>query len=133
MRSNGLSAARLRAYSMRTRRSRAMPTGRPRILLCAAEAAGAGDVRALLEQAGHCVTTHGVNGTEPEELAGSQLIVLDGGQHEDETLAFCRRLRARLIDSYIPILYLTADSNHATNLASLAEGADTYLLRPFAP
>jgi sigma-B regulation protein RsbU (phosphoserine phosphatase) len=110
-----------------------MPTGRPRILLCAAEPRGAADLRVLLEHAGHSVVWHGVNGTEPEELTASQLVVLDGSQHEEETLAFCRRLRARLIDSFIPILYVTADTERAARLAGLGDGADTYLLRPFAP
>jgi sigma-B regulation protein RsbU (phosphoserine phosphatase) len=110
-----------------------MPTGRPRILLCAADPRGAADLRALLENAGHSVVWHGVNGKEPEELIDSRLVVLDGSQHEDETPAFCRRLRARLIDSFIPILYVTADGERAARLAGMSEGADTYLLRPFAP
>jgi sigma-B regulation protein RsbU (phosphoserine phosphatase) len=110
-----------------------MPTGGPRILLCAADPRGAADLRALLEHAGHSVVWHGVNGKEPEELTDSRLVVLDGSQHEDETLAFCRRLRARLIDTFIPILYVTADSERAARLAGMSEGADTYLLRPFAP
>jgi sigma-B regulation protein RsbU (phosphoserine phosphatase) len=110
-----------------------MPTGRPRILLCAADPREAVDLRVLLEQAGHSVVWHGVNGKEPEELTDSQLVVLDGSQHEEETLAFCRRLRARLIDTFVPILYVTADSQRAARLAGLSEGADTYLLRPFDP
>jgi len=110
-----------------------MPTGRPRILLCAAEPRRAADVRALLEQAGHSVAWHGVNGTEPDDLIGSRLVVLDGSHHEDETLAFCRRLRARLIDTFIPILYVTADTELVARLAGQGDGADTYLLRPFAP
>jgi len=110
-----------------------MPTGRPRILLCAAEPRGAADVRALLEQAGHSVVWHGVNGKEPEDLIGSRLVVLDGSHHEDETLALCRRLRSRLIDTFIPILYVTSDAQLAGRLFGQGEGADTYLLRPFAP
>jgi sigma-B regulation protein RsbU (phosphoserine phosphatase) len=110
-----------------------MPTGRPRILLCAANPREAADLRLLLEQAGHSVVWHGLNGKEPEELTDSQLVVLDGSQHEEETLAFCRRLRARLIDTFVPILYVTADSQRAARLAGLSEGADTYLLRPFDP
>jgi sigma-B regulation protein RsbU (phosphoserine phosphatase) len=110
-----------------------MATGSPRILLCAADPRGVADLRVLLEQAGHCVVWHGVNGKEPEELTDSQLVVLDGSQHEEETLAFCRRLRARLIDSFLPILYVAADSGCASRLAGLSGGADTYLLRPFAP
>src|SRR5262249_14436510 len=41
--------------------------------------------------------------------------------------------RARLLDSFVPVLFVAADSNRAAHLASFGEGADTYLLRPFAP
>jgi sigma-B regulation protein RsbU (phosphoserine phosphatase) len=108
-----------------------MKTGRPRILLCAAEPHGVADVRTLLEHAGHAVAWHGLNGTDPD-LVSSDLVILDGSQREDEALAFCRRLRARLIDSFIPILFLAGDATRAAHLASFGEGADTYLMRPFA-
>src|SRR5262249_29829502 len=118
---------------MGTVRSRPMKTGRSRIVLCATEPRSVADVPALLEHAGHAVVWHGVNGKEPEELTSSQLVILDGSHNEDQTLTFCRRLRARLIDSFLPILFVTSDSNRAAHLASFGEGADTYLLRPFAP
>jgi sigma-B regulation protein RsbU (phosphoserine phosphatase) len=108
-----------------------MATGRSRILLCAADAHSVADVRALLEHSGHAVAWHELNGTDPD-LVASHLVILDGSQREDEALAFCRRLRARLIDSFIPILFVTADATRAAHLASFGEGADTYLLRPFA-
>lgn len=110
-----------------------MPTGSPRILLCAADPRASADVRVLLEHAGHSVVWHGVNGKEPEELTSSQLVILDGSRNEEKTLAFCRRLRARLLDSFIPILFVAADSEQAAHLASFGAGADTYLMRPFAP
>jgi sigma-B regulation protein RsbU (phosphoserine phosphatase) len=110
-----------------------MMAGRPRILLCASDPRSVADVRLLLEHAGHTVTWHGVNGTEPEELASSQLIILDGSQNQPEALGFCRRLRARLLDSFIPILFVSAETRDDAHLASLGEGADTYLMRPFAP
>lgn len=108
-----------------------MTTGRPRILLCAADPHAVADVRTLLENAGHAVAWHGLNGSDPD-LAASQLIVLDGCQREDDALAFCGRLRARLIDSFVPILFVTADATRTARLISVGEGADTYLLRPFA-
>jgi sigma-B regulation protein RsbU (phosphoserine phosphatase) len=110
-----------------------MKTGRSRIMLCAAEPRLVADVQALLEHAGHAISWHGINGTEPDGLAGSHLIILDGSQNEDKTLAFCRLLRARLSESFLPILFLAGNSNGAAHLASFGEGADTYLLRPFAP
>ena len=64
-----------------------MKTGRSRIMLCAAEPRSVADVRALLEHAGHAVVWHGINGKEPDELAGSHLIILDGSLNEEELLA----------------------------------------------
>jgi sigma-B regulation protein RsbU (phosphoserine phosphatase) len=110
-----------------------MQTGRPRILLCAADPHYTADIRALLENAGHFVIWHGVNGSEPEELTHSQLVILDGSRNEHEALAFCRRLRARLLDSFIPILFVTGQPDRAARLPHSGEAADTYLLRPFAP
>ena len=48
-------------------------------------------------------------------------------------LRFCRRLRQRLGDVFVPVLYVTADAAPAARLAPFEAGADTYLLRPFAP
>jgi sigma-B regulation protein RsbU (phosphoserine phosphatase) len=106
-----------------------MKTGRPRILLCAADPQSVTDVHTLLEHAGHAVSLHKLNGTDPD-LASNHLIILDGSQGEDDALAFCRHLRTRLIDTFIPILFMTGDATRAGHLASFGEGADTYLLRP---
>jgi len=107
-------------------------SGPPRILLCADHESGAGDIRGLLEQAGHEVRCHTVNGTDPQDLAGYHLVVLDGGPG-GAAVQFCRRLRGRLADGFVPILFLTGDPSPAARLAGLEGGADTYLLRPFEP
>jgi sigma-B regulation protein RsbU (phosphoserine phosphatase) len=105
----------------------------PRILLCADREVAVGDVRRLLEQAGHQVSWHPLNATDPASLAGFHLVVLEGTCGEREALQFCRRLRSGLSDGFVPILFLTEDHSPNTRLASLEGGADTYLLRPFAP
>jgi sigma-B regulation protein RsbU (phosphoserine phosphatase) len=107
-------------------------SGAPRILLCAGHEAGAGDIRGLLEQAGHEVRCHTVNGTDPQDVAGYHLVVLDGSRG-GAAVQFCRRLRAGLADGFVPILFLTEDPSPAARLAGLEGGADTYLLRPFEP
>jgi sigma-B regulation protein RsbU (phosphoserine phosphatase) len=104
----------------------------PRILICADHEAAVGDVRRLLEQAGHQVSWHPINGTDPENIAGFHLVVLEGSRCEHEALQFCRRLRTGLSEGFVPILFLTEDHSPTTRLASLEGGADTYLLRPFA-
>src|SRR5262245_59170926 len=104
-----------------------------RVLLCADQEAAVSDVRGLLEQAGYAVRWHGVNGREPDDLAAHHLVILDDGAPGGAALRFCRRLRTGLTDAFVPILFLTEDHSPTTRLASLEGGADTYLLRPFAP
>jgi sigma-B regulation protein RsbU (phosphoserine phosphatase) len=107
------------------------PSGPSRVLLCAAEEAGAGDVRRLLEQAGHEVRCQPLGGAPPHDLAAYHLIVLDGGRDGAAAGQCCRRLRAGLGDAVVPVLFLTADPSPAARLAGLEAGADAYLLWPF--
>jgi sigma-B regulation protein RsbU (phosphoserine phosphatase) len=100
--------------------------------LCAADPRTVADVQALLERAGHVVVWHSLNGHDPEALTSNHLVILDGGHDDAQALGFCRRLRARMLDTFIPILLVSGDSTRADQLANAGEGADTYLLRPFA-
>ncbi len=108
------------------------PAAAPRILVCAAAPAFAEDLGRHLGQAGYAVGRHAPEAADPPDLAPYHLILLEGGP-EGAALQFCRRLRARLTDNFVPILYVTADPSPAGRLASLEAGADTYLLQPFAP
>src|SRR5262249_52952981 len=103
-----------------------------RILLCADEPAAVDDLRRLLERAGHAVVWQGRGACDPDGLAACSLIVLDASRHVGEALDFCRRLRLRLADCFVPILFLTSDHDPAARLAGFAGGADACLLRPFA-
>jgi sigma-B regulation protein RsbU (phosphoserine phosphatase) len=108
-------------------------SGIPRILVCADATGAAEDLQRTLEQAGHAVSRHSLNGSGPENLAGYSLILLDGGAAHVETIQFCRRLRNRLGDAFVPILFVTSDPSPTVRLAGFEGGADTYLLRPFSP
>jgi len=110
-----------------------MATAPPRILLCADAATTVDDARQVLEHAGHVVTIHAFGDADPDEHASFGLVVLDGSREIARALDFCRRLRTRAGDSFLPVLFITADSAPGPRLASLECGADTYLLRPFAP
>jgi sigma-B regulation protein RsbU (phosphoserine phosphatase) len=104
--------------------------GPPCVLLCADEPAAVEDVRRLLDSAGCRALWHPLTDPEPP-AADYQLALLDGGR--GEALAFCRRLRGRLGDAFVPILYVLGDPGPEARLAPFEAGADTYLLRPFAP
>ena len=93
-----------------------------RILLCADEAGRVADVRRLLEHDGHEISWRALNESEPEDCAAYHLVVLEDGPSAYDSLRLCRRLRARLSASFLPILYLMSDPTPGARLASL-EGA----------
>jgi sigma-B regulation protein RsbU (phosphoserine phosphatase) len=103
-----------------------------RILVCA-NGPSAKDIRQLLEQAGHAVGWHTLGVVDPEDVPTYDLVVLVDDRQDRHVPHFCRRLRARLADSFVPILVVTEDHAPAARLLTLESGADAYLLRPFAP
>jgi sigma-B regulation protein RsbU (phosphoserine phosphatase) len=90
-------------------------------------------MRPLLEQAGHSIGWHALEAGDPPDLSAWDLLLVDSGQQPQVGLPFCRRLRARLTDTFVPILFITSDANPSSRLSGLEAGADTYLLRPFHP
>lgn len=107
------------------------PISESRILLIG-DAASSDEMRPPLEQAGLTVGVLALN-AEPPDVVAHELIVLDAGARSRDALSLCRRLRVRNTDSFVPILYVTADSSPSARLAGLEAGADACLLRPFAP
>ena len=92
----------------------------------------ASELGPFLEQAGYRVA----RGTLPEpaaEAGGPHLIIIESSGHDRRPLQLCRQLRAACAEHFIPILFVLDDPGPAWRLASLEAGADTYLLRPFAP
>lgn len=107
------------------------PSAPPRILLCAGEPSAVDDVRGSLEATGFQVHFHRLNGAEPEALGPFNLILVEGTQACGDALRFCGKLRRRLGEGFVPVLYLTEDHSPQARRASLDSGADAYLLRPF--
>jgi sigma-B regulation protein RsbU (phosphoserine phosphatase) len=103
--------------------------GSPRILVCASQPCTLAELRHLLAGVGRELVEHLIGAPDPDGANGCQLIVLEGSQ---AALDLCRRLRNRLDDRFVPILYLSEDGSPASRLASFEAGADTYLARPFA-
>jgi sigma-B regulation protein RsbU (phosphoserine phosphatase) len=103
-----------------------------RILLCADDATQADDVRRLLEQNNHRVGTQSFSGSDTEDFAAYQLVILHDSHARPDRLHHCRRVRTSIGDRFLPVLYLTNDPAPNMRLAILESGADAYLLRPFA-
>ncbi len=103
------------------------------ILICAKQQGALAEVRRLLAGAGYAIGDHLLGDPAVIDLGGFQLVVVEGSQCNGNALELCRRLRARLNESVVPILFITDDHGPEARLASFEAGADTYLLRPFAP
>jgi two-component system OmpR family response regulator len=81
---------------------------------------------------GHPVTV-AVNGRQMFAVLDTQhidLIVLDIMMQGDDGFSLCRKLRSR---STIPVIMLTAMSDHTDRVVGLEIGADDYLVKPFDP
>jgi serine phosphatase RsbU (regulator of sigma subunit) len=108
--------------------------GPARILVCAPNANPLADLRRLLEGHGHEVDGHLLGSAQdPDGLGRFRFIIIDGSSTIGEALELCRRLRPKLEESFVPILFITDDHSPATRLSSFEAGADTYLMRPFVP
>jgi sigma-B regulation protein RsbU (phosphoserine phosphatase) len=103
-----------------------------RILLCADDASQADEIRRLLEQNNHRVDSQSFSGSEADDLAAYQMVILHDSHARPDRLHHCRRVRTSIGDRFLPVLYLTNDPAPNTRLAILESGADAYLVRPFA-
>jgi sigma-B regulation protein RsbU (phosphoserine phosphatase) len=101
------------------------------ILLCGQDADAVAQIRRLLSEHGHDVHTTQPDATNPQDLTSYHLAIVDASGCHEQSLAWCRRTRARAIEPMLPILFVTPDPTPPARLASFEAGADTYLLRPF--
>ncbi len=101
----------------------------PRILVCASQPSTLAEMHHLLAGIGRELVEHQIGTPDPDGASSYQLIILEGSH---AALDLCRRLRDRLGNVFVPILYLSEDDSPASRLASFEAGADTYLARPFA-
>lgn len=108
--------------------------GPSKILVSSPNVGVLSDLRRQLELHGHAVSGHVLGTPDPDALTTYRLVVLDGsGGHTPQALALCERLHPRLEGTFVPVLFVTDDQTPATRLACFEAGADTYLLKPFAP
>jgi sigma-B regulation protein RsbU (phosphoserine phosphatase) len=103
------------------------------ILVCARDVNTLAEVRRVLAAGGHEVVGHLLDGPDPTDVFSHPLLIVVGKRGDREALDLCQRLRARLDERFVPILFVTDDPHPASRLASFEAGADTYLLYPFAP
>jgi sigma-B regulation protein RsbU (phosphoserine phosphatase) len=107
--------------------------GPPGILVCAREVNALAEYRRALAAAGHEVAGHLVGGPDPDRLAACRLVVVDGTGCRPAAVELCRRLRSRLDEAVLPLVFVTDDHDPGARLAGLEAGADACVPRPFAP
>jgi DNA-binding response OmpR family regulator len=86
----------------------------------------------FLEARGYLVdhAADGAHGLQRALQGGHDVIVLDLGLPRLDGLELCRRLRQA--DPGVPVLMLTARDTLEDKLRGFAEGADDYMVKPFA-
>jgi sigma-B regulation protein RsbU (phosphoserine phosphatase) len=104
----------------------------PQILL-RADGPVEAELRAVLERGGWGVRFQPLEAADPDDAHSFGLILIDCGRQDRTGRHLCRRLRQKLVDSFVPVLCLTEDADPAARLAILECGADACLPRPFAP
>ncbi|MCO6185095.1 response regulator [Rhizobium sp. L1K21] len=77
-----------------------------------------------LAESGAAFDNHLSTGREPD------LVILDVMLPGEDGLSICRRFR---LQSYVPVLMLTAKSDEFDRVLGLEMGADDYLVKPFGP
>jgi DNA-binding response OmpR family regulator len=104
------------------------------VLLVEDHAALRGQVAALLRGAGHRVSeaSDGRLGLQQALADLPDVLVLDLGLPGLDGLQVCARLRQQAA-RHVPTLMLTARDALADKLEGFAQGADDYLVKPFAP
>lgn len=89
----------------------------------------------ILQRAGYTeihYATNGRTGLRQVDDTGPDLILLDLHMPEMDGFEVLERLRDSLpVDSYLPVLILTADASTETKLKALDAGAMDFLIKPF--
>ena len=108
-----------------------LPARAARILILAGDASEVEDVARMLRPKGHSLEVR----AEPplEALSQWHLVIVQASVALETSLQWCRQLRSSSLQGHLPLLFLTADHSPEARVASFEAGADTYLLRPFAP
>ncbi|OIQ93699.1 transcriptional regulatory protein QseB [mine drainage metagenome] len=103
-----------------------------RVLLVEDNERLAGLVRTGLDKAGFAVDGGGTAAEGRDALAAAtyDVLILDLGLPDEDGMVLLRELRAR--GSTMPVLILTARDGTGDRVKGLNEGADDYLLKPFA-
>jgi sigma-B regulation protein RsbU (phosphoserine phosphatase) len=106
--------------------------GPPPILVCAAQASAAEEIRHALAAAGYGATPHLLTAPQPPGVQHYRAVVVDAGPCRAAALELCQRLRGRLDDGFVPLLFISEAGDPALRQAGLEAGADACLQRPLA-
>jgi sigma-B regulation protein RsbU (phosphoserine phosphatase) len=108
----------------------------PRIQICSSDPGRVSDINAILEVANYD-TSHSplcIERLEAEDLDSLDLVFVDGtaSQH-DHVVDFCQSFRNRIAERFLPLIFVTDNSDQVLRAFLSRVGTDGYLVRPVDP
>jgi sigma-B regulation protein RsbU (phosphoserine phosphatase) len=106
----------------------------PRILICSPRPERVESLHQLLREENYETRSQRIGDSRPDEaqLATFHLIIIDSPREEEmQVLGFCRELRDVLEERFVPVLYLTENTDHTHRVFSAEVGADGHLVLPY--
>jgi sigma-B regulation protein RsbU (phosphoserine phosphatase) len=106
----------------------------PRILLCSTDIERVSDIRSMLDFANYEISSGPLSMDLIDLADPADLVLVEGPScAEEDLLMFCRAFRERMVDRFIPLIFVTDDASHIVRAFSSRAGTDGFLVRPLDP
>jgi sigma-B regulation protein RsbU (phosphoserine phosphatase) len=102
----------------------------PQVLVCVHDLAVLNEVRLWLGPGGREVVGHLLGKACPDNLRGFRVLIVEDDPNGDTSLQLCREVRERLVDDFLPIIYLAREEQ--SRRAAYEAGVDVCLTRPLS-
>jgi sigma-B regulation protein RsbU (phosphoserine phosphatase) len=109
------------------------PSATPSILIFSDHSPTAHEIQEALGPDGFYMAAYELQSAEPKALDRYCMIVVNDSQSALPALDLCRRLRTRLDEGFVPVLFITDAGDPIIRQKALEAGADACLQRPLAP
>lgn len=104
--------------------------GSPQVLVCVHDLAVLNEVRIWLGPSGLEVVGHLLGSPCPDNLRAFRMLIVEDHPDGQTSLQFCREVRERLVDLFLPLIYLAREE--PSRRAAYEAGADVCLSRPLS-
>ncbi|MBY0586258.1 SpoIIE family protein phosphatase [bacterium] len=111
-----------------------LETRSPRILLCSTDVDRVGDIQTMLDFANYEISAGPLSVELIDPADPVDLVLMEGPAcAEEDLLEFCRQVRERLADRFVPLIFVTDDASPIVRAFSSRAGTDGFLVRPLDP